>query len=51
MSLYESFNFSEGGIRVAKITFSLERLNYGRIFFTEFGVVFFTGFFPGVFYS
>ena len=37
MSLCESFNFSEGGIWVAKTTFSLERLYYGRIFLTEFG--------------
>ena len=45
MSLYESFDFSEGGIRVAKISFSLERLYYGRIFSTEFGETFFAGFF------
>ena len=37
MSLCESFSFSVGGIWVAKTTFSLERLYYGRIFLTEFG--------------
>ena len=42
MNLYESFDFSEGG--VAKIAFSLERLNYERIFLTEFGETFFAGF-------
>ena len=42
MSLYEQFDFSEGVIEVAKIAFSLER----RIFLTEFGETFFTGFFP-----
>ena len=46
MSLYESFDFSEEVIDVAKIAFSLERL-YGMIFLTEFGRTFF----PGVFFS
>ena len=50
MSLYESFDFSEGVINVAKFAFSLERL-YERIFLTEFGRTFFAGFFPGVFFS
>ena len=51
MSLYESFDFSEGDIGVAKIAFSLERLYYGRIFLTEFGGTFFAGFFPGGSYT
>ena len=44
MSLYKSFDFSEGVIGVSKIAFSLERLNYGRICLTEFGETFFAGF-------
>ena len=50
MSLYESFDFSEGVIKVAKVSFSLERL-YGQIFLTEFGGTFFAGFFPGLSFS
>ena len=49
MSLYKSFSFSEGGIWVAKIAFSLERLYYGRKFLTEFGGTFFCRLFAGVF--
>ena len=49
MSLYESFDFSEGVFGVAKIAFSLERL-YGRIFLT-LGEHYFQGFFPSVFFS
>ena len=49
MSLYESCDFSEGVIEVAKIAFSLERV-YGRIFLTEFRGTFFAGFFPGLFF-
>ena len=49
MSLYESCGFSEGVIEVKKIAFSLERV-YGRIFLTEFGGIFFAGFFPGLFF-
>ena len=49
MSLYESFDFSEGLIEVAKIAFSLGRV-YGRIFL-EFEGIFFAGFFLGVFFS
>ena len=49
MSLCESFDFSEGVFRVAKIAFSLERL-YGRIFLT-LGEHYFQGFFPSVFFS
>ena len=49
MSLYESFDFSEGVIEVTKIAFSLETL-YGRILLTAFGGTFFPGFFPGVFF-
>ena len=49
MSLYESFDFSEGVIEVAKIAFSLERV-YGRIFLTGFRGTFSAGFFPGVFF-
>ena len=41
MSLYESFDFFGGGIGVAKIAFSLERLSYGQIFLTKFGGTFF----------
>ena len=48
MSLYQSCDFSEGGIEVAKFTFSLERV-YGRIFVTEFRGTFFSGFFSGLF--
>ena len=51
MSLYESFDVSEGDIGVAKIAFSLERLYYRRIFLTDFGEAFFAGFFRGVFFS
>ena len=50
MSLYESFDSSEGVIEVAKPPFSLERL-YGQIFLTEFGGTFFAGFFLDVFFS
>ena len=46
MSLYDSFDFSDGGIGVAKITFSLERLCYGRIFLSEFGETFLAAFLP-----
>ena len=49
MSLYESCDFSEGIIEVAKIAFSLERVR-GRIFLTEFGGTFFAGFFPDHFF-
>ena len=49
MSLYESFNFSEGVMQVAKIAFFFERL-YGRIFLTESGGTSFAGFFPDVFF-
>ena len=49
--LYESFDFSEGGMGAVKIAFSLERLYYGRIFLAEIGETFFTGLFPGVFFS
>ena len=49
MSLYESCDFSEGIIEVAKIAFSLERVR-GRIFLTEFGGTFFAGFFPDLFF-
>ena len=49
MSLYESCDFSEGAIEVAKIAFSLERV-YGRIFMTQFGGTFFVGFFPNLFF-
>ena len=49
MSLYESFDFSEGLIEVAKIPFSLGRV-YGRMFL-EFEGIFFAGFFLGVFFS
>ena len=49
MNLYESFDFSEGVIEVAKIAFSLERAS-GRILLTEFGGIFSAGFFPGVFF-
>ena len=51
MSLYGSFDFFGGGIGVAKIVFSLERLYYRRIFFNEFGATFFATFFPCVFFS
>ena len=51
MSLYESFDFSEGGIGVAKVKFSLKRIYYGWIFLTEFGGTNFAGFFPGGFFS
>ena len=47
--MYESCDFSEGIIEVAKIVFSLERV-YGRIFLTEFGGTFFAGSFPGLFF-
>ena len=50
MNLYESFDFSEGVIEVAKIAFSLERAS-GRILLTDFGGIFSAGFFPGVFFS
>ena len=50
MSLYESCDFPEGVIEVAKIAFSLE-IVYGRIFLTEFGGKSFAGFFPGVVFS
>ena len=43
-SLYDSFDFSEGVIGVAKIAISLERL-YKRVFLTEFGGTYFAGFF------
>ena len=49
MSLYESCDFSEGVIEVAKIEFSLEGV-YGRIFLTEFGGKFFASFFPSLFF-
>ena len=49
MSLYVSFDFSEGFIEVEKIAFSLERL-YGPIFLTKFGGTFFVGFFPVSFF-
>ena len=49
MSLYESCDFSENVIEVAKIEFSFERV-YGRISLTEFGGTFFAGFFPGIFF-
>ena len=49
MSLYESFDFYEGVIEVAKIAFCLERI-YGRIFLTGFGETFFAGFFPVSFF-
>ena len=49
MYLNESCDFSEGVIEVVKIAFSLERV-YGRIFQTEFGGIFFSGFFPGSFF-
>ena len=45
MSLYESCDFSEGVLEVAKIVFSRERV-YGRTFLTEFGGTYFAGFFP-----
>ena len=41
MSLYKSFDFSEGGIGVAKIAFSFKRLYYGWIFFSRW--LFFLG--------
>ena len=37
--------FFEGGIGVARIAFSLERLYYGRIFLTEFGATIFADFY------
>ena len=49
MSLYESCDFSEGVIEVAKIEFSLEGV-YGRIFLTEFGGKFSASFFPSLFF-
>ena len=49
MSLYESCDFSEGVIKVAKIKFSLERV-HGRIFLTQFEGKFFAGIFPGPFF-
>ena len=49
MSLYGSCDFSEGVIEVAKIAFSLERV-YGRIFLTEFGGIFFAGFFRDLYF-
>ena len=49
MSLYESCDFSEGVIEVAKIEFSLEGV-YGPIFLTEFGGKLFASFFPSLFF-
>ena len=50
MSLYESYDFSEGVVEVAKIAFSVKRV-YGRIFLTEFGRTFIAGFFPSLFFK
>ena len=50
MSLYESCDFSEGVVEVAKFAFSVERV-YGQIFLTEFGWTFFAGFFPSLFFK
>ena len=49
MSLYESCDFSEKILEVAKVLFSRERV-YGRIFLTEFEGTFFAGFFPDLFF-
>ena len=50
MNLYESFDFSEGVIEVAKIAFSLERAS-GRILLTEFWKNIFCRFFSrGLFF-
>ena len=49
MSLYESCDFSEKILEVAKVLSSRERV-YGRIFLTEFEGTFFAGFFPDLFF-
>ena len=49
MSLYESCDFSEKILEVAKVLFSRERV-YGRIFLTEFEGIFLAGFFPDLFF-